>query len=159
MHNSYNSTMRATLAHLDAYRRNASSSGKRTPQGKNVRGSEGERFRRGMQVSRCHGNTRREHLRLPVTLPTGLARKEEERMRRDDEEARSAPSKGESATRSSSHPAWCFRRLIGRTVACAEHIGKAIRKAAKNYVTRAFTIRVSAIFRETILLWQLLVIF
>lgn len=74
-----------------------------------TRGTERERSRRGMQVSRCHGNTRRGRLWLPVTLPTGLARKEEERMRRDDEEDRAAPSKGESATRSSSHPAWCLR--------------------------------------------------
>lgn len=78
MHNSYNSTMRVTLAHLDVYRRNGRSSGKRTPRGKNVCGYEGERFRRGMQVSRCHGNTRRERLWLPVTLPRGLGKKRRE---------------------------------------------------------------------------------
>lgn len=43
-----------------------------------------------------------------------LARKERKRMYRDDEEAQSvaAPSKGESATRSSSYPARCLRLLL-----------------------------------------------
>lgn len=64
-------------------------------------------------------------------------------MHRCDEEARWAPSRGESATRLSSYPTRCLPlacRLIGRTVACAEHIGKAIRKLAGNRVARTFAI-------------------
>jgi len=84
---------------------------------------------------------------IPRYTANALARKEKERMYRDDEEARSAPSKGESATRSSSYPVVLVPltcHLIGRVVACIEHIGKAIRKAVENSTVSIF----AASFRD-----------
>lgn len=55
---------------------------------------------------------------------------------------RAPSSKGESATRLSSYPvlAPLACRLIGRAVACAEYIGKAIRKPAGNRAAQTFAI-------------------
>lgn len=75
----------------------------------------------------------------PRYTANALARKEKERMYRDDEEARSvaAPSQKENRPLDRAPtpgavlaPLACH--LIGRTAVCVEHIGKAIRNMAEN---------------------------
>lgn len=117
---------------------NSSFSQEPTPRGKNARD-----FRRWMQASRCHGNTRRNKgtsLTLPVALPTRwLRKKRRERIVMMKKRGRHVGSfkrrNGHSIESLSYACASCLPRLIG-TVACAEHIGKAIREGDKNRVAR-----------------------
>lgn len=108
--------------------------------------------RRGMQVSRCHGNTRRERLWLPVTLPTrwlGKKRRECTAMMKKRGRwwlllKRRIGHSIEFLPGAVLAPLACH--LIGRTAACVEHIGKAIRNTAENNVVSTSTI-VSRYFR------------
>lgn len=138
MHNSYNSTMRVTLAHLNAYRRNTSFSGKRTPRGKNERAAPKERERDLDVGCRFHGvmATPVENVfGSPLHCQRGwLGKKRRECAATLKKRGRLLQKENRPLDRVPIRRDACAsRRLIGRTVACAEHIGKAIRKKARNY--------------------------
>lgn len=154
--------MRVTLAHLDAYRRNASFSGKRTPRGKNERAAPKER---DLDVGcRFHGvmaTPVEDVFGSPLHCQRGwLGKKRRECAATMKKIGRLLQKENRPLDRVPIRRDACAsRRLIGRTVACAEHIGKAIRKDGQElYVARTFTTS-RAIFREKILPWQLLAIY